>query len=93
MLFAVIYNTPAVFLRDSKKDGPNSRIVVFIDDLDRCMPEKAVEVLESIKTFFDIEGMIYVIGMDSPNDVVDQWAKNIVEIFPDSKVKTGKEAY
>jgi N12 class adenine-specific DNA methylase len=28
-----------------------------------------------------------------PNDVVDQWAKNIVEIFPDSKVKTGKEAF
>jgi N12 class adenine-specific DNA methylase len=28
-----------------------------------------------------------------PNDVVDQWAKNIVEIFPDSKVNTGKEAF
>jgi superfamily II DNA or RNA helicase len=28
-----------------------------------------------------------------PNDVVDQCAKNIVEIFPDSKVKTGKEAF
>jgi len=28
-----------------------------------------------------------------PNDVVDQWTKNIVEIFPDSKVKTGKEAF
>ena len=28
-----------------------------------------------------------------PNDVVDQWEKNIVEIFPDSKVITGKEAF
>ncbi len=28
-----------------------------------------------------------------PNDVVDQWAKNIVEIFPNSKVITGKEAF
>jgi hypothetical protein len=27
-----------------------------------------------------------------PNDVVDQWAKNI-EIFPGSAVKTGKEAF
>jgi superfamily II DNA or RNA helicase len=28
-----------------------------------------------------------------PNDVVDQWAKNIVEIFADSKVITGKRAF
>jgi len=41
------------------------RIVVFIDDLDRCSPERALEVLESIKSFFDIEGIVYVVGMDS----------------------------
>ena len=40
------------------------RLVIFVDDLDRCTPEKALELLESIKTFFDIEGIIYVIGMD-----------------------------
>jgi superfamily II DNA or RNA helicase len=28
-----------------------------------------------------------------PNDVVNQWAKNIVEIFADSKVIKGKEAF
>ena len=49
-------------LRDSDKDY---RIVVFIDDLDRCRPEKALEVLESVKSFFDVEGIVYVIGMDS----------------------------
>ncbi len=42
----------------------NFKIVVFIDDLDRGVPEKALEVLESIKIFFDITGMIFVIGMD-----------------------------
>jgi uncharacterized protein YjbI with pentapeptide repeats len=40
------------------------RLIIFIDDLDRCTPERALEILESIKTFFDIEGIIYVIGMD-----------------------------
>ena len=40
------------------------RIVVFIDDLDRCMPEKAVELLESIKLFLDIEGYLFVLGVD-----------------------------
>src|SRR4051794_38472052 len=32
------------------------RVVVFIDDLDRCLPMSALEVLESMKLFFDLEG-------------------------------------
>ena len=40
------------------------RLVIFIDDLDRCTPYRALEILESIKTFFDIEGIICIIGMD-----------------------------
>jgi predicted KAP-like P-loop ATPase len=40
------------------------RLVIFVDDLDRCTPERALELLESIKTFFDIEGIIYVVGID-----------------------------
>jgi hypothetical protein len=40
------------------------RIMVFIDDLDRCLPEKAVELLESIKLFLDLEGYLFVIGID-----------------------------
>jgi hypothetical protein len=55
----------AIALSMLRTENPNSRIVAFIDDLDRCAPDNALEVLESIKTFFDIEGMVYVIGMDS----------------------------
>ena len=40
------------------------RIVVFIDDLDRCTPEKALEILESIKSFFDIEGIVFLIALN-----------------------------
>ncbi|NUM44892.1 MAG: SUMF1/EgtB/PvdO family nonheme iron enzyme [Anaerolineales bacterium] len=42
----------------------NLRLVVFIDDLDRCLPEKAVEVLEAIKLFLDVEGCAFVLGLD-----------------------------
>jgi KAP family P-loop domain len=52
-------------LKDLRKDDKDYRIAIFIDDLDRCSPERALEVLESIKSFFDIEGIVYVIGMDS----------------------------
>src|SRR5262245_12487589 len=40
------------------------RIVVFIDDLDRCLPGSALEVLESMKLFFDLPGFVFVVGLD-----------------------------
>lgn len=40
------------------------RIVVFVDDLDRCLPSKALEVLESMKVFFDTKGVVFVVGLD-----------------------------
>jgi uncharacterized protein YjbI with pentapeptide repeats len=42
----------------------NKRAVIFIDDLDRCVPEKAIEVLEAIKLFLDVEGCIFILGID-----------------------------
>ncbi|MCK5716971.1 MAG: hypothetical protein KAH77_05725 [Thiomargarita sp.] len=41
-----------------------ARIVVFIDDLDRLIPEKAVTLLESLKLFLDIEGCVFVLACD-----------------------------
>jgi predicted KAP-like P-loop ATPase len=32
-----------------KKDTGNLMMVIFIDDLDRCTPERALQILESIK--------------------------------------------
>ena len=46
-----------------RKESGDHRVVVFIDDLDRCSPTKALEVLESIKLFLDIEGIVFVIGL------------------------------
>ena len=37
---------------------------VFVDDLDRCLPEKAIEVLEAIKLFLEAPGTVFVLGMD-----------------------------
>lgn len=38
--------------------------VIFIDDLDRCLPEKAVETLELIKTVFNRESFAFVLALD-----------------------------
>lgn len=44
--------------------GTDRRLVVFIDDLDRCLPKGALEILESMKLFFDLDGFIFVVGLD-----------------------------
>jgi len=44
--------------------GENQRLVVFIDDLDRCMPEVALQVLEALKLYLNIGDLIFVVGVD-----------------------------
>ncbi|MGP5101317.1 KAP family P-loop NTPase fold protein [Psychrobacter celer] len=44
----------------SNQDMP---LVVIIDELDRCKPSFAVEVLEKIKHLFLVEGVIFVLSM------------------------------
>lgn len=46
---------------DALKKGA---LVIFIDDLDRCIPDKTVQVLEALKLFFDKRGCIFVLGAD-----------------------------
>jgi hypothetical protein len=51
------------------EDGA-TRVVVFVDDLDRCLPANALEVLESMKLFFDLPGFVFVVGLDE--QIVDR---------------------
>ncbi len=36
----------------------------LIDDLDRCLPDKAVEMLEAIKLFLDVAGCVFILALD-----------------------------
>lgn len=44
--------------------GPGSRVVVFIDDLDRLEPVRAVELLECFKIFLDLPGCVFFLACD-----------------------------
>ena len=48
-------------VKDFTNDG---KLVIFIDDLDRCLPENAITVLESLKLFIGNAHCIFVLGMD-----------------------------
>lgn len=40
------------------------RVVIFVDDLDRLVPSKAVELLEVLKLFLDCKQCVFVLAID-----------------------------
>lgn len=46
------------------KEAGIKKLVVFIDDLDRCLPENIIETLEAIKLFLFVPGTAFIIGAD-----------------------------
>lgn len=46
-------------------DSNKSKLIILIDELDRCRPTYAIEVLECIKHLFNISGIIFVIAVDN----------------------------
>lgn len=46
---------------DPKK---RERLAIFIDDLDRCLPQQAVEIFESIKLFLSCRNCVFIVGVD-----------------------------
>ena len=50
------------------KDRAGPSLIFFVDELDRCRPNFAVQLLERIKHLFDIPGIVFVLPID-PNPV------------------------
>lgn len=42
----------------------DKKVIIFIDELDRCKPTFAVELLETIKHIFNLDNFIFVISLD-----------------------------
>lgn len=51
-------------------DDSKHRLVLLIDDLDRCLPTVALEVLEALKLYLNLKGLMVVVGVD--RGVIDQ---------------------
>lgn len=48
----------------AEEGGELARVVVLIDELDRCRPPFAVELLERIKHILEVEGFVFVLALD-----------------------------
>ncbi|RDV13345.1 hypothetical protein DXT99_20215 [Pontibacter diazotrophicus] len=46
------------------KESTVERLVVLVDDLDRCLPTAVIDILEAVKLFLFIEGTVFVIAAD-----------------------------
>jgi hypothetical protein len=59
-----------------EQEGKSLPIFIFIDELDRCRPSYAVEMLETIKHIFDVKGIVFVVATDT-----DQLQHTIKSIY------------
>ena len=64
------------------------RLVVLVDDLDRCLPEIAIETLEAIRLFLFVPRAAFVIAAD---EGMIEYA--VRQHFPDLPVTTGSTTY
>ncbi len=51
-------------VKETLELAKKERVVVFIDDLDRLEPRKAVELLEVLKLFLDCKDCVFVLAID-----------------------------
>ncbi|RMR34968.1 KAP P-loop domain protein [Pseudomonas syringae pv. coriandricola] len=45
-------------------DGTPGKMFIFVDELDRCRPTYAIELLERVKHLLDVEGLVFILAMD-----------------------------
>jgi hypothetical protein len=68
---------------EGKKNA--SRLVVFIDDLDRIRPARAVALLEVLKNFMDVKNTVFIVACDY--SVVQEGVKETMGITDKAKVE------
>jgi hypothetical protein len=71
-----------------RREGPPiERLIVYIDDLDRCRPGLVVKVLEAIKLLMDLPSFIVVVGVDS------RWLTRSLEVYFQDVLRSDSEQH
>lgn len=74
-----------ITLNKAIKEISNEKpLILFIDELDRCRPIFAIEILEKIKHFFNVDNVIFVIAIDK-----EQLSHSIGSVYGDGIDSSG----
>ena len=65
------------------KDKSGNPLVFIVDELDRCRPTFAIELLERIKHVFDVPNMVFVVGINR-----DELCKSIRSVYGEIDANT-----
>ena len=71
---------------------PSPRVVVFIDDLDRCSAEAAFRLLEGLKIYLSLPNCLFVLGMNQQM-VTEAIAERLKKDDRNTDVQLRAEAY
>ncbi len=71
------------------------KLVVLIDDLDRCLPKVAIETLEAVRMFLSIEKTAFIIAADDEmiRYSVKEYFPRVSEKHNDDDESTGKDVF
>lgn len=75
--------------KDLLKKSKVENVVVFIDELDRCLPDTVLEVFEAMRLFLFVESMSFVIGADER--LIQYSIKSKYKEVPGNNLDIGKE--
>jgi hypothetical protein len=68
---------------DAARDARFDRIILYIDDLDRCPPAKVVDVLQAIQLLLCFRLFVVVVAVDA------RWvARSLKDVYPDLLAET-----
>ena len=70
-------------------DCKGERLVVFIDELDRCTPETVLDIFEAIRLFLYVPGTTFIIGADER--LVNYAVKTKYQDIPGHDIDISKE--
>lgn len=68
--------------------GKKKRLIIFIDDLDRCLPTASLRLLEGIRIYLNLRNCIIVFGMDHR-----QLEQSLLEALPWLDKEAGNASY
>lgn len=60
-----IRNNVESFIEELKKRSPGRKLIFIVDEIDRCKPSFAIDLLEVIKHYFQTDGIVFVVATNN----------------------------